>query len=445
MNRGALLVGLGLALAAAGCTGAAGSAGPTASPPPGTPTSPATGGTGAPASTSTPPQSGGATPAVTASATPTASSPAVTAGSPSASPARTSVYADTGPGDVSRVAAAARPLVYVPNSVSNTVSVIDPATLKVVSRFPVGREPQHVVPSWDLKTLFVNDDQSNDLVPIDPLTGRRGPALDVADPYNLYFTPDGRHALVMAERLRRIDVRDPHTMRLQRSIVVPCRGVNHADFTADGRFMLASCEYSGELLVIPVDTLSRVTKVIDLNRVRTPGATSPQEAKRMGGPATLISPGVSAMPQDVRTTSDGASFVVADMIRNGVWVIDAKTFTVTRFVPTGAGAHGIYPSRDATRLFVSNRDGASVSVLDATAQRVLTTWPLAAGASPDMGGVSVDGTRLWLSGRYDSQVYVIDTRSGRTIATIPVGKGPHGLLVWPQPGQHSLGHTGNMR
>ncbi len=165
----------------------------------------------------------------------------------------------------------------------------------------------------------------------------------------------------------------------------------------------------------------------------------------MGGPATLISPGVSAMPQDVRTTSDGASFVVADMIRNGVWVIDAKTFTVTRFVPTGAGAHGIYPSRDATRLFVSNRDGASVSVLDATAQRVLTTWPLAAGASPDMGGVSVDGTRLWLSGRYDSQVYVIDTRSGRTIATIPVGNGPHGLLVWPQPGQHSLGHTGNMR
>lgn len=366
-------------------------------------------------------------------------------GAPGGAAASRGVYAHTGPGDVASMAAAARPLVYVPNSVSDTVSVIDPATMRVISRFPVGREPQHVVPSWDLRTLWVNDDQSNDLVPIDPRTGRRGRAVPVADPYNLYFTPNGAHALVMAERLRRIDVRDPRTMRLQRSIPVPCAGVNHADFTADGRFMVASCEYSGKLLVIPVAGLDRVTTVIDLNRVRTPGATSPMSAMSMGGPATLIDPGVSAMPQDVRTTPDGASFVVADMLRNGVWVIDAHSFRVSRFVPTGKGAHGIYPSRNGDRLFVSNRDGGSVSVLDATADRVVATWPLAPGASPDMGGVSADGSRLWLSGRYDSEVYVIDTTSGRTIATIPVGTGPHGLLVWPQPGRYSLGHTGNMR
>jgi len=345
---------------------------------------------------------------------------------------------------LSAVARQAKPFVYVPNSLSNTVDVIDPATYTVVRHFAVGREPQHVVPSWDLKTLWVNDDRSNDLVPIDPTTGRPGKRVRVADPYNLYFTPDGQHALVMAERLRRIDVRDPHTMKLQRSVHVPCRGVNHGDFSADGSWMLVSCEFSGKLLVVPL-TLRHVAKVIDLNKIHTPGATKPSMARMMGGPAGSLEHGATAMPQDVRITADGGSFVVADMLRNGVWVINARTREVSTFVPTGKGAHGLYPSRDATRIFVSNRDEGTISVLDATGRKVVDRWRLTKGASPDMGGVTADGTQLWLAGRYDSVVYVIDTTSGKLLHTIKVGRGPHGLCVWPQPGQHSLGHTGNMR
>jgi len=358
--------------------------------------------------------------------------------------ARRGVYAGASAGALSTKARLARQLVYVPNTRSNDVSVIDPRTYRVVDRFDVGREPQHVVPSADLSTLWVNDDLSNDLVPIDPRTGRRGKAVDVDDPYNLYFTPDGQHALVMAERLRRIDVRDPRTMRLQRSIDVPCAGVNHADFTADGSWLLVSCEFSGKLLVIP-STLDRVVGAIDLNSIRTPGAIDPAMAKSMGGPARSLEKGASAMPQDVRLTDDGTSFVVADMLRGGVWVVDVATRRVATFVPTGAGTHGIYPSRDATRLFVSNRDAGSISVLDARGRKVIATWQLPKGSSPDMGGVTVDGSELWLSGRYDGVVYVIATADGRLMHTIDVGSGPHGLLVWPQPGSRSLGHTGNMR
>ena len=138
----------------------------------------------------------------------------------------------------------------MPNTLSNTLQVIDPRTYQVIARYPTGHEPQHVVPSWDLKTLWVNDDLGNDLVPINPRTGRPGRPVPVADPYNLYFTPDGAHALVMAERLHRIDVRDPHTMALQRSLPVPCDGLNHADYSADQSFFVASCEFSGKLLVI---------------------------------------------------------------------------------------------------------------------------------------------------------------------------------------------------
>ena len=354
------------------------------------------------------------------------------------------VYAAASANRLSAQARGARSLVYVPDSQGDDVRVIDPRTFRVVDRFDVGHEPQHVVPSHDLKTLWVNDDLSNDLVPIDPRTGHRGASVKVDDPYNLYFTPDGKHALVMAERLRRIDVRDPHTMRLQRSIPVPCAGVNHADVTRDGSVMIASCEFSGKLLVIP-RTLDRVAKVIDLNAIRTPGATDPAMARSMGGPAHGLVRGASAMPQDVRLTDDGSTFVVADMLRNGVWVVDAAALEVVTFVPTGKGAHGVYPSRDAKRLFVSNRDGASISVLDARGRTVVARWPLPTGASPDMGGVSADGRQLWLSGRYDGVVYVVDTANGRLLHTIKVGAGPHGLLVWPQPGRYSLGHTGNMR
>ncbi len=151
------------------------------------------------------------------------------------------------------------------------------------------------------------------------------------------------------------------------------------------------------------------------------------------------------MPQDVRLSPDGKWLLAADMLRNGVWVINAQTMAYDHFIPTGLGAHGIYPSRDATRLYVSNRDEGSVSVLDAATLTVTARWAIPGGGSPDMGGVTADGRELWLSGRYSSAVYVLDTATGRVTHTIPVGAGPHGLLVWPQPGQFSLGHTGNMR
>ena len=354
------------------------------------------------------------------------------------------VYAGAGAGELSPVAKRAKNLVYVPNGAANTMQVIDPTTFRVIATYPTGRQPQHVVPSWDMKTLWVNDDVGNDLVPIDPITGKPGRRVQVEDPYNLYFTPDGAHALVMAERLRRIDVRNPHTMALERSLPVPCHGVNHADYSADLSFFVASCEFSGKLLVIDREATTLI-KVIDLNSAKAPGVVSAGDAMRMGGARSNLQPGASAMPQDVRLTPDGTRFLVADMLRNGIWVITASTQRVERFIPTGKGAHGIYPDRIGRRVFVSNRDAGSISVLDAASLAIIATWKIPGGGSPDMGGVTADGSQLWLSGRYNGEVYVFDTVTGALIKRIKVNAGPHGLLVWPQPGSFSLGHTGNTR
>src|SRR5579884_3776987 len=124
------------------------------------------------------------------------------------------VYSHDLPGDLSPVVANDPALVYVPNSQSNTVTEISQKTFKIVRQFPTGALPQHVTPAWNLKTLYVDNDVGNSLTPIDPRTGRPGRPIPVEDPYNLYFTPDGRYAIVVAERLQRLDFRDPDTMRL---------------------------------------------------------------------------------------------------------------------------------------------------------------------------------------------------------------------------------------
>jgi YVTN family beta-propeller protein len=308
--------------------------------------------------------------------------------------------------------------VYVPNGHSSTVTVIDPTTMQIIDTFPVGALPQHVVPSYDMQTLYVNNNEGNSLTPIDPRTGKPGADIPVQDPYNLYFSPDGKYALVMAERDQQVDVRDPKTWELITSISVPHPGVNHADFSADGTTMIASCEFSGWVVRIDLATLQITGEV-----------------------------NVGGEPIDVRISPDGSVFYVANHVKNGggVSLIDPTTMTETGFVKTGAGAHGLYPSRDAKQLYVTNRAAGSVTVIDFATSAPVATWTIPGGGSPDMGGVSADGSQFWVSGRYNDVVYVFDTAAGTLISKIPVGHGPHGLAIFPQPGRFSLGHTGNYR
>jgi YVTN family beta-propeller protein len=175
------------------------------------------------------------------------------------------VYAADYAGNLSPVVRKDPSLVYVPNSLSNTVQVIDPSTYKIIRQFTVPRRPQHIVPSYDLRTLYAASDLGNALTPINPATGTQsGPPIPVANPYNLYFTPDGHYAISVAELIKQLDFRDPHTMKLIKSVPVPtCPGVDHADFSADGRYMYASCEALGRMIEVDLQQL-KVLRTLDL-------------------------------------------------------------------------------------------------------------------------------------------------------------------------------------
>ena len=379
---------------------------------------------------------------------------------------KNNLYSEIASGHMSPAVAGALERVYVPNRGANTVSVIDPATLQVIDTFKVGINPQHIVPSWDLRTLWVANNAEGrtdgSLTPIDPKTGKPGKSIAVDDPYNLYWSPDGQYAIVVAEAHKRLDFRDAQTMAMKFSLPTPnCAGINHADFSIDGKFVIFTCEFNGS--VTKIDLVNRkVLDTIKLSRyfdrpdalaiIAVPGK-KPRYVPDPSKPGADIctTPG---MPQDVRISPDGKLFFVADMMVDGVHVVDGESFKQIGFIPTGVGAHGLYPSRDGKSMYVANRGSnkirgtpngkGSVSVIDFASRAVVKNWPVPGGGSPDMGNVSADGKYLWLGGRYDDVAYRFNTDTG-AVDKVKVGREPHGLTVWPQPGRFSLGHTGNLR
>ena len=332
------------------------------------------------------------------------------------------IYAADRPNQLSDAVKGMPERVYVPNHSSNTISVIDPKTFKIVATWKTPRGPQHVVPSYDLKTLWVNDNEGNFLTPIDPKTVTIGKSVSVHDPYNLYFTPNGKYAIVMAEADKQMVFRDPQTMAIKKVVPVNCDGLNHADWTKDGNFFVATCEFSSEMIL--VDTAKM--KVVKYAKIPTTYNKMP-------------------MPQDVKISPDGKTFYIADMFSNGVWTMPADNFGSFGFIHTGKAAHGLYVTRDSKTLLITNREEGSVSVLRFSDNKLIAKWKIPGGGSPDMGGISADGKQFWVSGRYDNVVYVFDIEHGKYLTQIKVGKEPHGLAIWPQPGRYSLGHTGILR
>jgi YVTN family beta-propeller protein len=306
--------------------------------------------------------------------------------------------------------------VYVPNNLANTVDVIDPNTFQVIDHFKTGKVPHHIAPSWDMTTLYIDNTYGNSLTPIDPMTGKPGTPIPVEDPYNLYFTPDGTKAIVVAERFQRLDFYDPHTWTRLKSVPIPWAGADHLDFSADGHSLMVTTEFTGMLARVDTQTMELAGAV------------------HLGG-----------LPVDVKLSPDGGVFYVTNQDPNhsGVSVVDPVKMAEIQFIPTDTGAHGLYISRDATKLYVSNRIAGSISVVDLATRAVVATWKI--GGSPDMIQISPDGRQLWVSGRFDASVYVVDTTTGRLLHRIKVGSGAHGICFFPQPGRFSVGHNGVYR
>jgi YVTN family beta-propeller protein len=327
------------------------------------------------------------------------------------------VYANTMSGNVPCPLCEIPARVYVPNSAAGTVDVIDPVTYKVVGHFAVGQIPHHIAPAWDMSALYVDNEGSSSLTVINARTGQPSGVVNIPNPYNLYFTPDGAAAIDVVERYQRVEFRDwRNGWKLLGSVAIPWPGADHLDFSADGSYFMISTEWSGILAKVDVKTMKLAGSV-----------------------------NVGGLPIDVKLSPDGTVFYVTNQGTMGVSVVDPVAMKVIKFIPTGRGAHGLQVSRDTKSLYVSNRLEGSISVIDFATREVVGKWWIPGGGSPDMLQLNPDGTRLWASGRYDATVYVFDTTTGGVVARIPVGLEDHGLTYFPNVGLHSLGHNGVYR
>jgi YVTN family beta-propeller protein len=332
------------------------------------------------------------------------------------------VYGGTVSGELDPRVADVPERVYVPNEEGNDVAVIDPSTFQVIDRFAVGDMPEHVNPDWGLEYLWVSNMNGGFLTKVDPMTSQPIEEIDLPIfPYALYYTLDGEKVMVVTNYIALEDVADngvhfydPDTWEPLAYVNVPWPGADDADLTADGRYLAISAEYSGYLVFIDTEQMTLAGQVE-----------------------------IGSLPRDVRLGPAGDVFYVTNEGLDGIQIVDAESWELLEFIPTGDGAHGLEVSRDATRMFVANRAAGTISVIDVATRDVIETW--AVGGSPDEMVLNPDGTQLWASNRYHGSVSVIDTTSGAVITTIATGANPHGLTYWPQPGSMAIGQNGNMR
>lgn len=337
------------------------------------------------------------------------------------------VYAATKAGMFSPAVRPLPPRIYVTDAKSGGVDVIDPAGYQVVRHIKLAHATaaQRVVPSWDLRTLWIRAGDS--FIPLDPATGQTGKPVAATDPRDLLFTPDGLHALVPSGRAKRVEVRDPRTLRRERAIDIPCTDPGRADFSADGTFAVLLCPATGRLIRL------------------APGS---------GGPAGVYQLAAKAAPRDIRLSPDGSRFYVSDSTAGGVWLIDAMGLRNTGFIPTYHGASALAISRGGDILYVvstgnsvaghfGGQTNAMLSLISLTTRRTVATWPLPRVSSStdafDSIGVSDDGSVLWLADPSAGWVYALSALDGHLIHKIK--SAARALVLFPQPGRYSLGPT----
>jgi len=285
------------------------------------------------------------------------------------------------------------PLAIVMNSGEASCSVINMNTKQVVQTLPTYREPSHWCLSPDRSKLYVCDASGNALFIFDPVTAAPLGHVRCADPYQLAYTPNEKYLVVNALRLDHVDVYDGVTLQLVKRFS-PGKMPSHLDFSPDSRWSFNSMQGTDTLVSF------------DLTDMTT------RWTARVGDtPAGVL-------------WHDG-KVLVAIMGENGIVQVDPASGAVLRRIATGEGAHNIFLTDDRSALYVSNRIGGTLSLLDPQTLELKRNYTLPGG--PDDIGIAPDG-KIWVALRFAEAVAVMDPITGR-YDSIPVGRSPHGIFL----------------
>lgn len=287
-------------------------------------------------------------------------------------------------------------IAVVLNSGEATISILDQASFQEIRRFPVLREPHHLVLTPDRSELVVGDSGGNELLFLDPATGELKRRVRLSNPYHLAYSPDGTKLVVTSLRRDQVDVYDAATLALLRRF--PMHDMpSHLAFSPDSRRVFITLQGTRDIAAIDLERLELVFRA----------QVGPQPAGIAWTPANMLLVGI--------------------MGRDHVAVVNPDDGQLVRTVATGRGAHAVFPSPDGKLFYVTNRVGNTITVIDGTSLEVVRTLNAPGGA--DCIDFSLDGRFLWFTKRWAQRVGVIDLQSGEVVQSIPVGRSPHGIYV----------------
>lgn len=293
-------------------------------------------------------------------------------------------------------------VVVVLDSGDARITLIDQATRQKIGSFATGKEPHHLMATPDGRDLIVANAVSNDLMLLDPRSGRPiGRVPDIPDPYQIGFSPDHRWFVVNCLRLNRVDIYRYDQGKFLLAKRIPLEALpSHMAFTANSKTVYVSLQQTNAIAAIdlPTQTVQWTMQV---------GET----------PAGLwLTPGDKIL----LVALTGSDAVVA---------VDPRTRTIVKRIVTGKAAHNFRSLADGRHVLVSNRVSNSISILDMdTLTKVGDITGLRPG--PDDMELSADRRWLWVTFRFARSVGVIDMTTRKLVDVIPVGKSPHGIYFY---------------
>ncbi len=292
--------------------------------------------------------------------------------------------------------------VVVLNSAEASISLIDPVTQKLLETFPVGKEPHHLMATPDNKSLIVANSVSNNLVYLDPKSGRIQRWVEnIEDPYQIGFSLDRKWFVTTGLRLDRIDIYHAVGDDLQLAKRVPLATMpSHMAFSNDNKIVFVTLQISGELAAIDLASQTVLWKMK-----------------------------VGPVPAGLWMTPGDKYLLVGMTGADYVAVVDWRNQKVVKTIHTGKGAHNFRSLDDGKHVVVSNRVANTLSILD---EETLTNVGDITGLlpGPDDMELSADRRYLWVTFRFAKHVGVIDMQSRQLIKTIAVGRSPHGIYFF---------------
>jgi YVTN family beta-propeller protein len=311
-----------------------------------------------------------------------------------------------------------------------TLSIVDPTTLQVVARMPVGNDPHEVIASTDGRTAYVSNygfGAYNTLTEVD-LAGRRTiGSIDLGPlhgPHGLTFV--GGKPWFTAEAAKAIGRYDPATHKVDWILGTGQNRTHMIYVSPDQQRIITTNVSSGTVSLIEMQPLRMPGPPPGAPRTSGPGGPPPGG---LGGPMprkdwneTVIRVGNGSEGFDV--SPDGKQIWVANAQDGTLSVIDIAAKKVTATLATRTqGANRLKFTPDGKRVLVSS--GPELVVLDAATRQVIKRISIGHGS----GGVLIqpDGARAFVACSPDNYVAVIDLSSWAVVGHIQAGTEPDGM------------------